>query len=1098
MGLFLGTGASALGADTLEVPFSHLQSVDGLTDDSVFSILQDRQGFLWFGTADGLQRFDGTSFVTYHADPRDPDTLSEGDISELYEDSAGSLWIGTWGEGLDRLDPRTGEIEHFRHDPEAPTSLSGTRIMALMEDHAGHLWVGMRAEGLNRLDRLRGGDGRFVRFSHDPADPTSLRNNLVWSFAEDSAHRLWVATEGGLSRFDPVTEAFTHCQDGVESSLEGLGEGAQGPCQNRVRLVMADSSGKIWAATQTALYAVDPESMRSRRVVDAVDFFAPNAMVEDHQGRLWIGTRRNGLFRFDPKLGDLGHYVHRPGDPTSLQHDEIDALLEDRSGNLWIGTRGGGVDRLRLVPPKFGRLPAQADAAVAAAGESVTAILEDRDGVVWQGLEGGLLRFDPRDSSVRRFRHDPEDPQSLSPGRVQAILEDREGTLWFGTDTGLDRLELSQRDRGRFRHDRNRLDDPSSLGDGSVLSIHEDRDGVVWVGTGHAVLNRRDPERRQWTQFRHDPDRPESLGNAPIVALEEDGEGGLWIGTAGEGLDYLEGGVGAFRHFRHDPTDPASLSNDRVYSILRGRSGVLWVGTGGGLNRLDPDAQGFSLLTVRDGLPSNNIHSILEDADGRLWLSTNRGVARYGPATGAIRNYGSDDGLPGLQWNPGVGHRGSEGSLFFGGLKGAVAFDPRHMLDNTRIPPVVLTGLEVGGAPVDPGEALWALQELALSHRDTLVTFRFAALDFTAPEDNRYAYLLEGLNATWIDLGTDREVTFSRLDPGHYTLRVRGSNNDQVWNTEGLALRISVTPPMWQTWWFRATGGTLALLLVLGIFRFRTRVIQRRNRSLEEVVARRTMELEAANEELQRFTYLVSHDLRSPVLSIQGFVAEAKARFDFLREGVAPRPELSEDLQGEIREVLARDVPEALDFIDTSAVRMDRICEAILQVARLGGHPLQLETVDLEALVRDILSSLAPIAEKRGATIQLRHLPKMLGDRFLLERIFENLLSNALNYLDPDRPGEIEVRGDRRQGVTVIRIRDNGRGIADEDIPRIFELFRRVGRSGTPGEGLGLAYVQAMLRQHRGRIECTSRLGQGTTFTITLPDQEAPDPVGAG
>ncbi len=1035
--LAVGAGAGPLGAREAAPRFHHLTTAEGLAHDSVYATLQDRQGFLWFGTEDGLNRFDGYSLETFQHDPLDPGSLSESDISVLHQDRQGAIWIGTWGGGLERYDPATGRFSHFRHDPQDPASLNGDHVHALYQDRDGFLWVGTYRDGLGRLDPAT---GRFRRYRYRAGDEASLSHDLVLALAGDAAGGLWIGTEDGLNHLDLGSGRITRLRRPGDPPPIGHG---------RVRSLGVGRDGALWVGTSDGLYRKPAGAREFAPVPLAVPPAADGpdeaytAVLEDSRGVIWIGSLNGGLIRLDPTSGAATRFARRARDPSALSHNNIRSLLEDRSGNLWIGTRGGGVDRIDLKPRKFQHFYADPEDPGSLSHGSVWAIHQDRAGTLWVGTSEGLNRRDPGQEGFRHYRSDPSDPDSLSQDTVRAILEDRQGNLWLGTAAGLDRLD---RRTGRFHH------------------------------------------------YRSDPSDPDSLSHPAVWVLFEDSRGELWLGTGGGGLDRLDRRTGRFHHHRHDPSDPSSLSNDQVRCLHLARSGRLWVGTHGGLNRFEPATGSFTLFSEREGLPNNVIYGILEDEGGDLWLTTNRGLARFAPATGAVRRYGLDDGLQSRGFNEGSYFRGADGVMFVGGINGFNSFRPEAVVDNPHPPPVVLTGFQIFNQDVDLGQPLWRVSDLRLSHRDSILSFEFAALDFTAPGRNQYAYRLQGADDTWIDLGNRRHVTVANLDPGRYLLRVRAANNDGLWNTEGLAIRIAVVPPLWHTWWFRGLAAVAAIALLAAAHGYRTRAIARRNAQLEELVARRTAELqqhserlEAANQEVRRFAYLVSHDLRGPVLNIQGFVNELRSAFDAIRDGLATAPRERDDGQRDrLAVALDQDVPEALTFIESSARRMDAITRAVLRLARLGERRPEFERVDLEAVVRQVLATLSPTVAERRVRIEVTPLPEVVADRFALERILENLLANALNYLDPERPGEISISGHRNAAETVIEVRDNGRGIAEEDLPKVFEIFRRVGRQDVPGEGMGLAYVQAMVRQHRGRIECRSRPGVGSVFTFTL------------
>jgi sugar lactone lactonase YvrE len=488
----------------------------------------------------------------------------------------------------------------------------------------------------------------------------------------------------------------------------------------------------------------------------------------------------------------------------------------------------------------------------------VTSFHDDRDGTIWVGtFGGGLNHFDPKTGRFAHLRHDPADPTTLASDRVMALLVDTAGSLWVGTmDAGLDRLA---RGGDRFQHYPHDPDDEAALGEKGVTSLFEDGDGSIWVGTFGGGLHRFSAGSNRFVRYTHDPSSSNSLSSDFVTAIHQDGDGWLWVGTEGGGLNRCDSSTGTCAHFRHDPADVGSLSTDVVWSIYEDRSGVLWIGTqGGGLNRVTrhkgtPQDIRFESYTERDGLPNSFVYGIAEDGAGRLWLSTNRGLSRFDPATGAFKNFDTSHGLQSNEFNFGAYYPTSSGSCF--GASTGSTLDPEEVPENRHVPPVVLTKALKLDKPARLSQAVWQTESLRLDYDDYVASFEFAALDYTAPEANRYAYKLEGFSRDWIDLGEFRRVSFTNLDPGHYVLRVKGSNNEGVWNEAGVSVAIDVVPPPWKTWWAYALYG----LFLAGFCHHYARRHQRRlareaeyTRRLEEEVAQRTKELASGCEELAK------------------------------------------------------------------------------------------------------------------------------------------------------------------------------------------------------------------------------------------------------
>jgi serine phosphatase RsbU (regulator of sigma subunit)/ligand-binding sensor domain-containing protein len=497
------------------------------------------------------------------------------------------------------------------------------------------------------------------------------------------------------------------------------------------------------------------------------------------------------------------------------------SLLEDRSQVLWVGTYGGGLSRLDLAAKPFRHVRNEPGNPNSLSHDIVWSIYEDRDGILWIGTDlGGLNRWDRRTNTWRNWRHDPDDPASLSHDTVRVITPDRDGTLWLGTNGGgLNRFDPATGRCRRFRHDPN---DPTSLSHDQIRAVYQDRAGTVWVATYGGGLDRFDRESGRFTHFRNDPADPTTLGSDYVRAVYEDAAGRLWVGTHGGGLGLLDRATGRFTNYRAEPGNPSSLSGDFVLSIHEDRAGALWLATyGSGINRLDPATGRVTRYTAADGLPSDSAYGMLEDARGDLWISSTAGLTRFDPRAGTFRNYDARDGLQSQEFNGGSFFASPSGEMFFGGINGFSSFFPDQIGSNQQPPPVVLSDLLLFNRSLRPGEQRRGRVPLArpieyadtvvLPWRDDVVTLEFAALHFTAPDKNRYAFRLEGFSDAWIETPADRRfATFTGLAPGRYVFRVKAANADGVWNEQGAAVTLVVLPPFWATWWFRA-GGLLLL-----------------------------------------------------------------------------------------------------------------------------------------------------------------------------------------------------------------------------------------------------------------------------------------------
>jgi signal transduction histidine kinase/ligand-binding sensor domain-containing protein len=818
------------------VRFERISVDQGLSQSWVHSIWQDWQGFLWIGTEDGLNRYDGYEFEIFRHDLDDPTSLADNNIMAVIEDADQRLWVGTLN-GLDRLDHNTNSFIHYRYDPADATSLGGMQISSLYLDRQNILWVGTNDGGLNRYDPET---DSFTRYRNNAGDPQSLSDNNVLSILEDTEGVLWVGTAtGGLNAFDRETEKFTHYRYDRNDSYS--------LSSDAVRALFEDSRGDLWVGTDTGglnLFDRITQDFKHYRNETGNLFSLSSdevrAIYEDPDGELWVGTKA-GLDRLDRGKDRFISYRYDSNDIYSIGSDSIWTLFEDRSGILWIGTGGGGLSKYTGSLQKFKLYQRRTNQVNTFSDNDVLAIAEDQNGFLWVGTHfGGLNRLDRNGNSVRIFRHNANRASSIAGDDVRALLVDHTGRLWVGYNRGgLDYLDSRTE---YFIHMTNSPDDPTSLAEDRVTTLFEDRDGNLWVGLWTMGMDRLNPEDGTFTHYQHDADNPNSLVDNRVRVIYQDREGLFWIGTYG-GLSIWDPETDTYTNYSNDPDDPDSLSNDIVRAFYEDAHGNMWIATyGGGLNCFKRDSQKFIRFTIKDGLPSNALSGILVDERSNLWISSNAGLTRFDPQRESFRNYSSKDGLQGDEFNGGAFYKTSDGEMFFGGINGFNSFYPQDVQDNTNVPPVVITAFRKFNKTVrtdlQPGEII------ELDYTDNFISFDFAALDYYAPSRNQYTYMLEGFDRQWIAAGTRRYASYTNLKGGNYVFRVRGSNSDGVWNAEGFSVIIHVTPPFWETWWF--FGMVIVLLAggAFGVYRMRVQEIKDRNRSLEIQVRERTMEIE--------------------------------------------------------------------------------------------------------------------------------------------------------------------------------------------------------------------------------------------------------------
>ncbi len=1059
--------------------FERLGTERGLSNGSVFGIDQDGQGFLWLGTQDGVNRYDGYDFKVWRNDPQDLQTLASNSAGNVLVDS-NSVWIGTWGGGLNRLDLTTERVQRYLNDPADPYSLSGNRLQALFKDRAGNIWISTADGGLNRYDRA---NDRFISYQHDPADSNSLSNNRVWAIAEDGRGDLWLGTDIGLDRFDPRQNRFTRYQHDP-ANPHTLTEAP-------VRAIYPASDSVLWVGTRNGLNRFNPLTGQAVRFVS--DAANPNSLSDNTINALfadslylWIGAYSGGLTLLDLQTGEFFQFRNDPANPLSLGNNDVRKIFRDQSGLMWISTRGGGLNKVDPAPKKFTIYTTRPGNPRSLSYPVVQAVYEDRAGVLWVGTKGGgLNRLDPdkrqkglEDFTVYRYQQD--DPHSLSQDDVAAIIEDRAGNLWFGTGNGgVCRFNRQTGSFTRFKHDST---DPYSLGHNVVTSFLEDKRGQLWIGSSGGGLNRFDPATQRFFAYRHDPANSNSLGHDYVQAMCEDRSGIIWLGTYGGGLDRFDPTTRAFTHFRNNPADSASLSNNEISAILEDRQGRLWIATyAGGLNYLDRAYERFSHYRQKDGLPSDMIQGLLEDDNGRLWLSTNKGLAQFivrPDQPPLIKNYTVVDGLiRNDEYANGVCFRNTRGEMFFGGANGLTVFRPDQLQDNPLIPPVILTDFLIFNLSVpirdDPAHflqrAVSFTDNITLSYRESVFSFEFTALNYRQPEKNRYAYKMDGFDADWTYTDARRRfVTYTNLDAGRYVFRVKGSNNDGVWNEHGVTLNLLITPPWWKTWWAYTFYALLALSAILGYVYWQRQKLENERRISEQL--RRLDRLK------DEFLANTSHELRTPLNGIIG-LAES------LVDGVAGAQN-----------------PQTLDnlgMIVHSGRRLMNLVNDILDFSKMKSSQLtlQLKPLHLHTVVEGVLTLSRPLLGGKNLMLINQippNTPPVDADENRLQQILYNLVGNAIKFTES---GSVSVGAgivaDDKNALPRLSVwvADTGIGIAANHLERIFESFEQAdGSTGREygGTGLGLSITKHLVELHEGRISVESELGKGSRFSFTL------------
>lgn len=1093
--LLWGFSGPPLNAQKQALQTEVLSVEQGLSSSHTSVILQDRQGFIWIGTLGGLNRYDGYGIKTFRNLPGDSTSLPSNIITAFHVDRQGVLWVGT-PMGLSRYNDDNETFTSYVAKPGDARSLSHNLINFVYEDRDGQLWISTSGGGLNLFDRAR---KTFSSYSPLGASPqVAIKNTIITEFCEDRQrdHQLWMSvwTEGvlGLYSFDTRTKTFTRRDTGIDWG------------SNEVHSVMEDRSGHLWLGTAQGL-AVFDKTARTLRWFNQ-DPNAPKGEVtncmEDRQGKIWACGFGSGLHCYDPKKGRFERFTHDPSNAKGVSNNKVHSVMEDRSGVLWFTTDGGGVNRWQPGNERFQSMQTDPANPRYVIGGIVTALCEDRSGRVWIGNNWkGLDCYNRRTGRFEPIDFKSGDLRKIATS-ITAIKEDQKGQIWVGTSRqGLFCLDPEQRTFVRYTAD---PANPTGLGSNNIRTIQTDASGGVWLGTP-AGLARFDPATGQFAHFRHDPAQAAGLPGNEVYALYKDRSGALWVGTNG-GLSRMAGSSGRFRHFLRHTADAPNRNNEWVYNILEDRVGNIWAGTGRGLYRLHftngPDAlPQTDFYSEANGLLDNVISGILEDGQGRLWISSFKGLTVFkNPQYGEsilpdCRHYGLSDGLCGF-FEDKSHFKNQQGELFFGGENGYNVFHPDSIDNNTYPPQVAITGFEKldtdrpeAGPVAERGMA--ARSVVTLSHKNNIFTISFAALDFRNPAQNRYAYQLEGFDDHWIQLGTQHQVTFTNLDPGTYVFRVKGANNDGVWNETATELTIVVAPPWYRTW---VAYICYAVLIVGSIYFFYQYQLRRR---LEAAEAERLKSLDAFK---NRFFTNITHEFRTPLTVILGVSEQV--------------------LSDEVVQSHPVTIAKPLSLIKRNGENLLRLINQILDLAKLESNTLKInyEQGDVLAYLRYIAESLHSLADTQNVQLRFEGPDKPGGivmdyDPERLLQIVHNLLSNAIKFTPGGGSVVLHVATLEAPGTAPmlkIAVADTGQGIAMEALPFLFDRFfqaKNQQHAKAGGTGIGLSLTHELVKVMGGEISVESPVpgsSKGTLFTVTLPMlnkarlSERTVPAGAG
>jgi len=1066
-----------------EIQFTHYTSEDGLSLNVVTEILQDSRGFLWFGTYNGLNRYDGYNFKIFLPESSNPQSISNHSIWSLYEDSKGYLWIGTL-DGLNRYDWRTEEFHRYKNNPE---------------------------------------------------DRNSLSDNLVYSIYEDRSGNLWIGTDNGLNKYNREKDNFTLVKEASkENNVNAL---------NSFICIEEDYKGNTWLGTWQGLScllkdgSVLHKSLPKHKSVKTLFYNEINVIREDHEKNLWIGTNGKGLYKYDPREDSFTNYSTTPGNRYSISDNNVNTIFQDKLNNLWIGTNNG-LNKFDWKTNRFIRIFNDPLKPLSISSNEILSLNEDKTGIIWIGSAGGVSKLNQANSKFNYYEAN-NSKAGLSNNYVNSIFKNKRGDLWVGTRKGLNKIIHNDSGQSQITWYLNDLTNTNSINDNYVWSVIEDHLGYVWIGTDGGGLNRYNPVTGEFKVFKPDVNDPESISNNGVISLcedrngniwagtwwgfnlydrkrekflkytdkfehnviwviYEDSKGMLWFGSDGSGVSMYNPESGAFTNFSNesenlsiqaDQTNSSqatenSISGNRVITIFESRDGIMWFGTMNGLNGYDRTTGKFTVYNKENGLPSIFINGILEDDKGYLWISTDKGISKLNRKTGSFINYNKRNGLKNLEYSPRAAIEADNGDFIFGCKGGLTFFNPDNIKEEYFTAPVIFTDLKIYNQSVSISndgilkESITGTKSISIPGGNDVVTIEFALLDYYSTKDNKFLYKLVGFDAAWNEVGGRNSATYTNLPPGEYTFLVRGSNSNILGNAKEAALKIMIVPSFYQTFWFKIVLVVGSLIITFVIINFRTRTMKNRNKILEKLVAEHTKDLDKTILELNQ-------EIVERIKAENKVQASLEEKETLLKEKEVLLKEIHHRVKNNLQVISSLLYLNSKKIKDKNALAMfkdsqNRIKSIALVHERLY-QSKDLGKIDFKEYVVKLTNDLF---RSYGVNQFIIRLDININNVFInidiavhCGLIINELISNSLKYAFPDyeeekKKGLIKIDFNRnKQEELVLVVCDNGVGMPE-------------GYTEKKDCSLGLQLVDTLVAQLEGTLEID--LSSGTLYKIKL------------
>jgi len=1129
--------ANLLSAQTSQIRFKRLTINDGLSLSSVYCIYQDSKGFMWIGTEDGLNRFDGKNFKIFRDNPDQQNSLAYKWIDQIYEDRSGMLWFSS-RNGLTSYNPEIELFTKYRNNVSDATSLTNDTTTVIFEDSSSQLWIGTKA-GINRIDRNNKKISKFT-VKNSKLKVFSSRINTI---LEDENNMIWIACDAGLysyekrtNKIDQIIFNLPGCENiqcnymvvkknklwiGTNCSLicydiKGhstqqfhiKGDNLNFTPDQTIQSLCIDSQNRFWINTVQGLFQFDETQQIFKLLIVSTDQSNSQAInpikpiCEDRNGNIWYGTFGEGLYKISSS-GNIINYRNNPSVPTSLSYNSIHSIYEDGSGAIWLGTFGAGICIYIPQAHKFDLITSSPNEANSLSSNFIWTILDAKDGTLWVGTnKNGISRYFTVTGTYIHYNYDENIPGSLSNSTVRFLFQDRDGDIWIATDGG--GLNKFIPETGKFKvykHNPNYL---NTISDNNVRGIIEDNEGRLWIGTRQG-LNCFDKRNGTFQNFRYSANDTGSLSNNYVyTGIFQDRKGNLWIGTMGGGLNKMDISTGRFKAFMYNPLIENCIADKRVFCIYEDKLGMLWIGTNSGLNRFDPITEKFQRFGLKEGLPNEVIYGILPDEDNNIWLSTNLGICRFNLSNYKTTNFDVSDGLQSNEFNGGAFHKGKNGLLYFAGVNGLNVVNPKKLAISEDNYKVIISKLEIFGQETKVDATLMETEsekknnlvieldgnyylhknisysnEIALNYPNNFLSIEFAALNTAIPEKVQYAYMMMNLDKDWNYSGNRNFVSYARIKPGCYIFKVKAKNSDGTWSKSIAELKITINPPFWETWWFISIEFLVFSFIILFIYRYllnrkTNKLLQAQNEQItlaNKQLSESEQNLKQLNATKDKFFSIVSHDLKNPFSSLLSMASSVSEYFDSIDE--------------EDKRTVFKKINESLKQIHI-------LLNNLLTWSRSQSGKIEFNPVIFP--LADVIDSNVDlhklVAEKKGVKLisnQDKNL-KVYADKEMINAVIRNLIDNALKYTG--KGNSIVISAKKSDSFVNVSVKDDGLGISDENIKKLFRIdvkYKQEGTSGEKGTGLGLILCKEFVEKNNGKIKVESKLGQGSVFSFSIP-----------